>query len=272
MKNEATSNDAELRQLVRALLKVDPGALAALGSRNEAGYRTTAAGLHEFMRRMLERSLSLLWAANDFQVRLHSGATVKTLGCYERIGNLIELFAWALVREPRRVRGLGELVICEADIKVVHLPRKPHTDNKRSTVDELVRMATAIFEPDFDAIRDMAGPAASSISIRDLIAETLGVRPGMLIRLYHDKGYAADNAYWRDPEGQAIAGLSAMLMRILHHHPLIRDAATDDCVVGFMVQQEGDYEGADGAAGANLGTLLTAGWFADGNRDLLFVA
>lgn len=101
------------------------------------------------------------------------------------------------------MRGSGELVLCEADTKLIHLPQKPNTSEPRSSVAELVCMATAILAPDFDAIRDAPGPG-SSISVRALMGEMLGVPPERLIPLYYETQEEAQRALARDPEGRPL--------------------------------------------------------------------
>lgn len=118
--NRQISEDHTFTQLVRTLLKLDPSALASLGAANGATSRTAAAGLHELMRRVLERALSLLWAPDDFTLHLHTNVSAKALRHNAKIHNLVELFAWALIRVPRRMRGSGDLALCEADPKLVH--------------------------------------------------------------------------------------------------------------------------------------------------------
>lgn len=272
MKTKKTTNSrVKIKDLVPEVLKIDPAALASLGAKSGASGDRIEAGLHEFMRQWLERSLGLLWAPDDCTLRLHSDAAARALEYQDaRIHNLLQLCTMAVLREPRRRRGLKDLLLGRADAKIVDLPRKPDGSEPRSTFAELAAMAAVLFEPDFDAIRDAPAPEASSVSMCGLMADLLKVAPETLIRPYYDSQREAADRFARDPEGQSVAGLSALLTRVFHDYPTIVDQKIDS--IRFLYSTDANYQGLDGPTAANLAALLTAAALADGNRDLGFVA
>ncbi|MCX8255323.1 protein of unknown function [Beijerinckiaceae bacterium RH AL1] len=265
-KNKTKHTNPDLKTIVRSLMNVEPSSIASLGAKSGAGGNIRA-GLHEFMRAMLERSVGLLWAPDNYEVRLQNEAGARAMGYDAKTFNLLQIFALALVREPRRKRGLKDLVLREAHTNVVDLPRKTGT---RSSVVELVAIASILFEPDFDAMRDAPGLAPGSVSVRALMSELLNVKPETLIRIYYDNQSDADKAFAKDPEGQTLAGLSAMLTRIVYHYSMIAGQNIDK--ISFLFATEHNYSDAEGAAAANLGAVLTLGLLEDGKRDLGFVA
>ena len=268
-RHKLDSNTSDLKTLVRDLLNVDPSAFAQLGAKSGAGGNVQA-GLHEFMRDMLERSIGMLWAPDHHEVRLQTEAGARALGYDARLYNLQQLCSLALVRMPRRKRGLKDLSLHEARANVVDFPRKPGARGQRSSVAELVAVALVLLEPDFDALRDAPGLDASSISVRVAMDDLLNVKPEALIRPYYDEQSDIEVASQRDPEAMALAGLSTMLTRIVFHVPLILEQGIDS--IRFLLMTEANYADAGGAAAANLAALLTLGLLADGKRDVAFVA
>ena len=183
---KADAKNNEVAQLIRSLLKIDPAELRSLGIKSGIGGDRLEAGLHEFMRIVLETALSLLCTPADYQIPLRTDAAEGA-----RLHNLVQIFGYALIREPRAKRGLPELALYEADPKVVHLPR-PQGRKDRLPLSELLPLAAVLLDSDFDAIRDAAGPSRASFSICDRLTESLGVPPHALIRIYYSSQQEAE--------------------------------------------------------------------------------
>jgi hypothetical protein len=259
--NKASAESFAL--LSQAILNLDPGALVGLSP--EDGPRNAAAGMNEFMRKLILRTLSLLYAADDYVIELFSADPSKE--CDAKIHNLIELFSWALIRLPRALRHRGELAVSIVNVRTLELPEKR---TSRSTTDQLVRGATAIIRPAYDAIRNAPGPQDRAISFCALIAKLLDIKPEALIRQYYDTPAAAQLAFEQDPEGQAVAGLSAMLTKILFDHQALTKMTDDGDVLAFKMYACENDAGLEGA-GSNLAALLTAGFFVGSERKVAFI-
>ena len=231
--NKADNKSFKTEALVAEYLRLDPSALAKLGSKDGASYGSCERGLHEFMRRTLERAIGFLWLPDDAVVRLRAA---KVPGWPDvRTYNLAQLLAWALVREPRRLRGLPQLPLYPADTTLAEFPRTSEIGVRTSTL-EVVAAAISLFTIDFDAMRDAPGPdARQPVPVSKLIREMLGVQPERPILPYYDAPKDADVAYSRDPEGQVIAGLSAALMRVCHNYPAILEAQSQVGCIAFWI-------------------------------------
>ena len=268
--NKAKNRSFKAEALVAEYLRLDPGALAKLGAKDGASHGSCERGLHEFMRRTLERAIGFLWMPDEAIVRLRAA---KVPGWPDaRTYNLAQLLAWALAREPRRLRGLPQLPLYPADTTLADFPRKPECGIRTSTL-EVVAAAVSLFTIDFDAMRDAPGPdARQPVSVSQLIREMLGVQPQRLILPYYDAPKDAEAAYARDPEGQVIAGLSACMMRLLHNYPAILEAQKQiGCIAFWIGTDDRQYAEPDGVAAANIRALLMAGLCADGANEVVFV-
>lgn len=268
---KADSNKClKLEALVRKYLHLDPGALARLGAEAGASLGTCESGLHEFMRRVLERAIGSVWLPDDAVIRLSSA---KVPGWPDaKTYNLAQLLSWALVREPRRMRGKPQLPLLPADPCIVDfLPKREGA--KRTPVLELLAVIATLFDVDFDNIRDAPGPdARQPVAIASLIREMLGVEPTRLVRPYYDAQKDADEAIARDPEAQAVAGLSALLTRSVFNFPSIPAALPPGGSAAFWIgRDDAEFADPDGVDAANLRAVLMAGLCADGLRQITFV-
>lgn len=240
--------------LVRELLGLDPSAIAAMSVADDPASGAVGSGLHTFMRHVLERALTLV-DMPKVVLRLHSSSSAEA-------ADLNTLFVWALIREPRRLCGKTEAPLCDAG----NLLELPHRTDPRlaalSTV-ELVAEARARLDVDLDTMRDAAS-TPNPLSICDLIRRMVRLEPEALMRPYYRPRDLADVAFEQDPEGQAAAGLTVLLLSVLHSYQVMVHRMSER--LRLMTEQDAFDARRPNARSAHLTTLLAGALLAEDGR------